>query len=110
MEDLLNDLMNTYSFTRTAICNIAFEIYDTSYVKSKKEKKDHMKTFIIKMQKVKESYWKGLLITVDSYCKMKDTLKKIYLSINNYALNLDYERKLSLCLGYIFRLKKTENY
>ena len=55
MEDLLNDLMNTYSFTRTAICNIAFEIYDASYVISKKEKKDHMKTFIIKMQKVKES-------------------------------------------------------
>lgn len=39
MEDILNDLISTYSFSRTAICNIAFEIYDKSYIISKEEKK-----------------------------------------------------------------------
>lgn len=72
---LSDGVIQVLSFTRTAITNVVFEVFAKSIHQANEQKLNALNVFLANMKEIKDKYWKGLLLVLETYVRTRNLLK-----------------------------------
>ncbi|KRX03302.1 hypothetical protein PPERSA_00825 [Pseudocohnilembus persalinus] len=94
-----DSIIGIMSYTRTNISNLAFEIFGKSIQQANDKQLNALNLFMANMSEIKDKYWKGLILVLEVYSKMRRVLKDLYNYINHKPQYDELHQKVQLSLG-----------